>query len=180
MSKLKVFCAKSVFEIDYSALRSCGIRGLIFDIDGTLVPHGAFADKKTEELFQHLHREGILTVLLTNNCAARSAEFAEAVVSQYICDAEKPKKDGFYVAMKTIGTKKCETVVVGDRLYDDIFGARRCGIASILVDYVRHNGETRLGKYRRLEIIIVGFFLKIGMISDVSEFPCQGRKSGKH
>ena len=42
---------KSIYEVDFAGLYRKGIRGLIFDIDNTLVPHGADADEGIERLF---------------------------------------------------------------------------------------------------------------------------------
>ena len=39
----------SVYEVDFDRLYKKGIRGLIFDIDNTLVPHGADADERIEK-----------------------------------------------------------------------------------------------------------------------------------
>ena len=36
----------STYEIDFDALYREGYRGIIFDIDNTLVPHGAPADER--------------------------------------------------------------------------------------------------------------------------------------
>ena len=59
--------AESVFVIDYAKLFAKGYRGIIFDIDMTLVPHGYDANKKVEELFKTVHAAGLKTLLLTNN-----------------------------------------------------------------------------------------------------------------
>ena len=44
----------SIYEVDFDGLHKKGIRGLIFDIDNTLVPHGADADERIETLFREL------------------------------------------------------------------------------------------------------------------------------
>ena len=36
----------STYEIDFDSLYAQGYRGLLFDIDNTLVPHGAPADER--------------------------------------------------------------------------------------------------------------------------------------
>ncbi len=56
----------SVYEIDFDSLYRKGIRGLIFDIDNTLVPHGASATEGIERLFNELKRMGFKTCLLSN------------------------------------------------------------------------------------------------------------------
>ena len=55
----------SVYEIDFDSLYRKGIRGLIFDIDNTLVPHGASATEGIERLFNELKRMGFKTCLLS-------------------------------------------------------------------------------------------------------------------
>ena len=39
----------STYVIDFEKMYEKGVRGLIFDIDNTLVPHGAPADKRAVE-----------------------------------------------------------------------------------------------------------------------------------
>ena len=41
----------SAYELDYERLYAAGFRGIIFDIDNTLVPHGAPADEKERRPF---------------------------------------------------------------------------------------------------------------------------------
>ena len=43
----------STYVIDFDKLYAEGYRGLIFDIDNTLVPHGARADERAKKLFAH-------------------------------------------------------------------------------------------------------------------------------
>ena len=46
----------SAYAVDYEKLYQQGYRGVLFDIDNTLVPHGAPADKRARELFQRLKK----------------------------------------------------------------------------------------------------------------------------
>ncbi len=48
----------STYVIDFDALYRAGYRGVIFDIDNTLVPHGAPADERARALFCHLKEIG--------------------------------------------------------------------------------------------------------------------------
>ena len=57
----------STYEIDFDLLYKKGYRGVIFDIDNTLVPHGAPADARAEALFSHLKSIGFSCCLLSNN-----------------------------------------------------------------------------------------------------------------
>ena len=44
----------STYEIDFENWRKKGYRGVIFDVDNTLVPHGAPADDRAKELFERV------------------------------------------------------------------------------------------------------------------------------
>ena len=44
----------STYAIDFKKLYNDGYRGILFDIDNTLVPHGAPADERAIALFKKL------------------------------------------------------------------------------------------------------------------------------
>lgn len=119
--------------IDYEKEYESGVRGLIFDIDNTLVPHGAPADKRTVLLFKRLHAIGFSTLFLSNNDEARVKPFAEACESPYIYKAGKPSLKAADKALKTLGTKKEETLFIGDQLLTDLLAATRAGIPHAIV-----------------------------------------------
>ena len=76
--------AESAYCIDYERLYEKGYRGIVFDIDNTLVPHGAPADERATALFHRLHKLGFQTVLLSNNKEPRVKTFNDGVASRYI------------------------------------------------------------------------------------------------
>ena len=80
----------STYEIDFDRLYEEGYRGIIFDIDNTLVPHGAPADKRACAFFAHLKELGYQCMLLSNNKEPRVKMFADAAGVSYIHKAGKP------------------------------------------------------------------------------------------
>ena len=80
----------SAYDIPYEQFYQKGMRGIIFDIDNTLVPHGAPADERAVQLFERLRAIGFHTCLLSNNKEARVAPFAGQVGSDYIYKGRKP------------------------------------------------------------------------------------------
>ena len=44
----------SAYAVNYKKLYQEGYRGLLFDVDNTLVPHGAPADERAIQLFKKL------------------------------------------------------------------------------------------------------------------------------
>ncbi|MDO4260923.1 MAG: YqeG family HAD IIIA-type phosphatase [Eubacteriales bacterium] len=122
---------ESVYGLDWEKLAE-RYRGVIFDIDNTLVPHGAAADERAVGLFQRLRGLGMKTMLVSNNGAERVAPFAGQVESGYICKAGKPKADGYREAMRRMGTEPETTLFVGDQIFTDVWGANRAGIDTVL------------------------------------------------
>ena len=100
MGMLEIFypdeTADTSYGIDYEALYRKGYRGLIYDVDNTLVPHGAPADDRAKALFERLHTIGFSAVLLSNNKEPRVKSFAEDVkYADYIFKADKPSVKGY-------------------------------------------------------------------------------------
>lgn len=151
-------CAGSVFEIDYRKLYKKGIRGIIFDIDNTLVHHGDDSTPEIERLFRDIHDAGLKTLLLTNNDEERVERFIKNIDTLYICDAEKPEPEGYRKALKKLKLKKSQAVCVGDQIFTDILGANKAGIPSILVKYIMLPGETKIGKRRYAEKLILWYY----------------------
>ena len=153
-------CAKSVFAVDYEKLYENGFRGLIFDIDNTLVHHGDDSTPEIDNLFNKLHEIGFKTLLLSNNGEERVQRFLKNIDSYYICNASKPKPGGYKKAAEMMNLKKEQTVFFGDQIFTDILGANLSGIPNVLVDFIRLEGETNFGKRRQAENIILKFYRK--------------------
>ena len=150
--------ADSAYDIDYKALYEKGYRGIIFDIDNTLVPHGAPADEKAIALFMNLREIGFKTILLSNNKEPRVKSFAEGVESEYIFKAGKPEKAGYRLAMEKMGTDCTTTVFVGDQLFTDVWGAGKTGIVNYLVRPIHPKEEIQIVLKRYLEKIVLFFY----------------------
>ena len=148
--------------IDYDALYESGYRGLIYDIDNTLVRHGCPADRASRALFDRLHGMGFATCLLSNNSAARVAPFAEAVQSHFIEKAHKPNPAAYFAACARMGTEPGATAFIGDQLFTDILGAKRAKLRSILVQPIHPREEIQIILKRRLEwIVLAGYRRKL-------------------
>ncbi|MBP3228314.1 MAG: YqeG family HAD IIIA-type phosphatase [Bacteroidaceae bacterium] len=150
--------ADSVLAIDYARLHDMGIRGLIFDIDNTLVPHGGDATAEVEALFRRLHAQGFRTLLLSNNSEARIRHFNRHIGTRYIHNARKPSPAAYIKAVETLGLDKSEVVVIGDQLFTDVLGAGRSGLKSILVRYIGHERKEWKGWRRMAERIVLAVY----------------------
>ena len=150
----------STYDVDFDSLYKEGYRGLIFDIDNTLVPHGADADERSIALFKKLKELGFQTMLLSNNKEPRVKRFNEKVGSRYIYKAGKPFLKNYKKAMEIMGTTPENTLFVGDQLFTDVWGAKRAGIYSILVKPIHPKEEIQIVLKRYLEKIVLFFYYR--------------------
>lgn len=96
MSKLYPWAeAASAYQIDYQKEYDNGVRGVLFDVDNTLVRHGEPATKQAKKLFEHLRSIGLKTCIISNNKEPRVSPFAKEVGSDYIYKAGKPSVRGY-------------------------------------------------------------------------------------
>ena len=150
----------STYQIPFDEWYKKGCRGVIFDIDNTLVPHDAPATEEAKQLFDNLRQMGFETCLTSNNKEPRVAAFAAQVNSKYIYKANKPSRSGYLKAMEMMGTDKDTTLFVGDQLFTDVFGANRTGIPTILVKPMNPKEEIQIVLKRYLERIVLHFYKK--------------------
>ena len=148
----------STYDINFEELYVQGYRGLIFDIDNTLVPHGVRADERAKALFERLKKIGFKCCLLSNNKEVRVRMFNDDVKVNYIYDAHKPSVKNYQKAMQILNTDKSNTIFVGDQIFTDIYGANRTGIRTILVKPIHPKEEIQIVLKRYLEKIVLFFY----------------------
>jgi len=132
----------SVYEIDLDQLWKEGFRGIITDLDNTLV--GAKVAEATPELIQWLdtvQQKGFRVVIVSNNYHSRVSAFANPLQIPFIHSAKKPTAVPFRKALNVLGTSAAETVVIGDQLMTDVLGGNRFGLHTILVKPVALHEE---------------------------------------
>lgn len=149
---------ESAYGIDFQKLYHEGYRGIIFDIDNTLVPHGAPADDRAKALFAALKELGYRCCLLSNNKEPRVKMFNDEVQVDYIFKAGKPKVSGYERAMELMGTNRENTLFVGDQIFTDVYGANRAGIRTILTRPIHPKEEIQIVLKRYLEKIVLFFY----------------------
>lgn len=149
---------EDVFSIDYEALMDKGFKGLIFDIDNTLVPHGGDSTEQVDALFASLNAMGFITLLLSNNNRERIERFAKNISTLYIEEAGKPNPACYHNAVEKMGLSNDEVLVIGDQLFTDIYGANRSHLPSILVKYIGFYKKEKKGIRRNLEKIVLWFY----------------------
>ncbi len=148
----------STYSIDFEELFKQGYRGVIFDIDNTLVKHGEPATKQAIDFFDRLRKIGFHTCAISNNQEPRVKPFADNVGTMYVSNAHKPSTVNYHKACHMMGVKKEECVFVGDQLFTDVWGANRAGIRTYLVKPIDKKEEIQIILKRYLERIVLFFY----------------------
>lgn len=148
----------STYSIDFDKLYKEGYRGIIFDVDNTLVPHGAPADERAIALFAHLKELGFSCMLLSNNKELRVKKFNDAIHVNYIYKAKKPLPKNYKRAMHKMGTNKENTIFIGDQIFTDVLGGNLAGLRTILVKPIHPKEEIQIILKRIPEKVVLFFF----------------------
>lgn len=166
---LKLFlpdlCVKSVFEIKAEELKEKGIKGVITDLDNTLVAWDEkHATEEVQKWFEEMDKSGIEVMIFSNNNRSRVELFAEPLNRPYVYQANKPLKRAFKKAARQMGFKPDEIVVIGDQLLTDILGGNRSGFQTTLVAPIVDTDAKITKLNRKIEQKIMRLLEKRGLI----------------
>jgi HAD superfamily phosphatase (TIGR01668 family) len=124
----------TVYDIDLTALRARGIRGLILDLDNTIVPWGVREVSPELPVWIAAARDADLQLcIVSNNMGSRVTAIAKRLGLPVVAGALKPRRRALRRALVVMGTTPEATALVGDQLFTDILGGNRLGLHTILV-----------------------------------------------
>lgn len=158
---------ESIFAIDLDKLRDRGIRGLILDLDNTLVKWND--PEPTEGLLRWLEQVramGIAPCIVSNNSGPRVQSFAAKVGVPFIPKAIKPRRKGFRAAMRLLGVTPAQTAVVGDQIFTDVMGGNRCGAHTILVVPIDSREFIGTRVLRMMERLVLRYLSRRSSLND--------------
>ena len=149
---------KSTYDIDYKKYYDRGYRGIIFDIDNTLVFHDAPADERSLDLLKKLENMGFTCMIISNNGKARVDLFNKDAGLRAYYKAGKPKKGKYLEASYDTGIPLDRMIAVGDQLFTDMWGANRAGVRSVLVKQLGKTEPLQVKLKRILEKPVMFFY----------------------
>ena len=123
----------SVTDIAIDSLQAKGIRGLILDLDETLV--AAIEHTPSPQVsawIQQMKSAFSLYILSNNRSSSRVRRVAEELHVPFSHLAAKPRRRGFRTALSELGLEPQEVAIVGDQVFTDILGGNRLGAFTIL------------------------------------------------
>ncbi len=128
----------NVKEITYELLQENNIKGLILDVDNTLIDYYKNMPEGVEQWCKDLQKRNIKFCIASNsNKREKIKGVSEKLGIPYVFFAKKPLKMGLNKAKNIMGLKSEEVAVVGDQIFTDVLGANRCKMFSILVEPIK-------------------------------------------
>lgn len=149
--------APRLSDIGLAWLSERGIRGLILDLDNTLMGF-----RETELGGEHLawveraHMAGFAMVMLSNNFSPRVTGVAQQLGVACIPNALKPLPFSFLRAKRILNLRHREIAVVGDQLFTDVLGGKLCGYYTILTEPIEAKDFAVTRMFRFFERLILG------------------------
>lgn len=124
----------SILEIKPALLKSLGLKGVIFDLDNTIVRRDSVnAPPEVLKMIVEMRKEGFKMGIVSNNSRSRVGAIAAKMDMPAVHRAVKPFARPFRRALRLMGTSPRETALVGDQIFTDILGGNIAGLYTILV-----------------------------------------------
>lgn len=157
---------KSVFDIHPEVLKQRGIKGIITDLDNTLVAWDVKdATPEVVKWFQQMDEQDIKIMIISNNKRERVKIFSEPLNTPFVFSARKPLSRAFKTAARQMGLKKEDIVVIGDQLLTDVLGGNSAGFYTILVLPIKRTDGKITQFNRKIERRILNYMRKKGKIT---------------
>ncbi len=156
---------KSIFEITPEYLQAIDKKGIIVDLDNTLIPwNEQYATEPIKQWLKEMEGANIQVIIFSNNNEERVSLFANPIETPFIFRAKKPLKKAFKKAQSLMNLPKDSIVVIGDQLLTDILGGNRVGYYTILVVPIVQSDAWITKINRQTERLILNHFYRKGKL----------------
>ncbi|WP_405101065.1 YqeG family HAD IIIA-type phosphatase [Oceanobacillus sp. FSL H7-0719] len=157
---------KSIFDIQPEVLKERGIKGIITDLDNTLVAWDVKnATPEVTQWFESMKSHDIKITIISNNNMERVKVFSDPLGTPYVYSARKPLGRAFKKVANEMELNQDEIVVVGDQLLTDVLGGNSAGFYTILVVPIVQSDAKITQFNRKIERMILNYFKRKGKIS---------------
>ena len=126
---------QSVLGITPDLIDRQNLRGVILDVDETLVPlREAHTSSEVQTWFADLNQYVPIWLVSNNLNAYRIGRIAASLKAPYITGAGKPSRRKLRYAAQAMQLPVEDVAMVGDRLFTDVLAGNRLGMFTILVE----------------------------------------------
>ena len=156
----KLYCEK-ITTITPEYLKENNIKGLILDVDNTLLDFDLKLVDGLKEWHDNMKSNGIKCMILSNsNKLTKVKMVADLLEIPFIKFAMKPLKRGFKMAQKQLDVPFENIAAVGDQIFTDVIGANSVKMYSILVKPLAEKDLWMTRFKRPIEELVVKSYLK--------------------
>lgn len=146
----------NILQLTPKKLREHQLRGLILDIDDTIIPvKTTAAPPELMEWLAEIRQVAKLWLVTNNPHRQRIESIASSLDLPYFLSAAKPSRKKLRLAANDMDLPYQEVAMVGDRIFTDVLAGNRLGLFTILVDpIVGQNSTTNFHFLRQAEFSI--------------------------
>lgn len=139
-------------DIDPDFLAERGLRGLLLDLDNTLIPYGSYEERADVMRWAaDLRRADTRLYLLSNATDKRARFWLDKLGFEGVGMAGKPNPRAFHRALASLDLPARSVGMVGDQLFTDVLGGNLAGMHTILVHPLSVNALPHTRATRKLE-----------------------------
>lgn len=151
-----------ITDIDSNFFKEENIKGVIIDIDNTVIDVKKNLIDGLVEWINELKENNITVVILTNTFdRPKVVKIANLLDIDYFLFGRKPSITGFLKVKKHLGLSTENIAVIGDQIFTDILGANRVGMLSILVNPLQEKLDYFVTRWKRpMEEAVLAKYLK--------------------
>lgn len=155
------YYCNNVREISVDFLNKNNIKGLILDVDNTLIDYYKNFEDGTIEWVEELKKAGIKFCIVSNtNNVEKVKKVAGKLDIPFFYFAKKPFKSGFLKAKELMQLDAKNIAAVGDQIMTDVIGSNRCKMFSILVKPIMEKDIWVTKIKRPIENLIIKRYLE--------------------
>ncbi len=129
----------SILSLTPDIIHQYGLKGLVLDVDETLVPIRISGASPELKQWVEQIRPSVAMCLVSNNLSeSRIGSIARSLNLPYYLGAAKPSRRKIREALKQMNLPANQVGMVGDRLFTDVIVGNRLGMFTILVEPIVH------------------------------------------
>lgn len=149
----------SILSLTPDIIQQHQLKGLVLDVDETLVPiRSAAASAQLQAWVEQIRQVAVLWLVSNNLSDTRIGGIARSLELPYILGAIKPSRRKLRQAVVAMNLPVEQVAMVGDRLFTDVLAGNRLGMFTILVEPMVEPGNTiRYYPIRNFEVLISQF-----------------------
>ncbi|NET02768.1 MAG: YqeG family HAD IIIA-type phosphatase [Sphaerospermopsis sp. SIO1G2] len=146
----------SVLKLTPEILQQHGLKGLVLDVDDTLVPVTVTsASPELKQWVAEIRTYADLYLVSNNLSESRISSIAQSLDIPYHLGAAKPSRRKIRSALQEMNLPAHQVAMVGDRLFTDVIAGNRLEMFTILVEPIVHSGMVlRSNPVRNFEVWI--------------------------